>query len=243
MDCCASAAFSLFRSKKQRSLRLIYLDIKGLAEPIRLVFAVGGVPFEDVRVSYEEVAAMRAAGRLPFGQVPVLEIDGVTYGQSVALLRWAGRQSGLYPNGLELKIDSVLEAIADVNKQLGPQWYKNALGRHPTSGALLESTKLTPTLEVAVQNGLINDILPGRLAFLERCLQESDGPFCCGSQLTIADIQLYAMLTGILDGTYCEGVPASVLDACPRLRTLVKHVDNHPRVSEWNAQRVSKRAS
>ena len=61
-----------------------YLDIKGLGEPVRLAMTVGGLPFEDVRLSYDEVRALKAtadditkhAGS-PFGQVPVLEIDGV----------------------------------------------------------------------------------------------------------------------------------------------------------------------
>ena len=44
---------------------LTYLDIKGLGEPIRLALAIGGVEFVDRRVSYEEVAALRAAGKLP----------------------------------------------------------------------------------------------------------------------------------------------------------------------------------
>ena len=41
---------------------------------------------------------MRSAGRLPFSQVPVLQIgdDPTLHGQSQALLRWAGRKGGLY---------------------------------------------------------------------------------------------------------------------------------------------------
>ena len=79
-----------------------YLDIKGLGEPIRLALTVGGLPFEDVRLSYDDVVALKGvAGDLtkhngsPFGQVPVLEIDGRPFGQSGALLRWVGRECGL----------------------------------------------------------------------------------------------------------------------------------------------------
>ena len=46
--------------------------------------------------------------RTPFGQVPVLEIDGVAFSQSAALLRYAGRQAGMYPDGLlQLRVDMV----------------------------------------------------------------------------------------------------------------------------------------
>lgn len=37
------------------------------------------------------------AARFPLGQLPVVSIDGVDYTQSMALLRWAGKKSGLYP--------------------------------------------------------------------------------------------------------------------------------------------------
>merc|ERR1719210_2105038 len=70
----------------QQKLRLTYLDIKGVAEPVRLALFIGGLPFEDRRVSYEQIL------ELPCGQVPVLEIDGEAFAQSMALLRWAGRR-------------------------------------------------------------------------------------------------------------------------------------------------------
>ena len=46
-------------------MRLIYFDIPGKAEAIRLCAAVAGVPLEDVRVTRDEFAAMKAAGQ-PF---------------------------------------------------------------------------------------------------------------------------------------------------------------------------------
>lgn len=36
----------------------------------------------------------RTAGKFPFGAVPVLEVNGVTYAQSVGLLRYCGRLGG-----------------------------------------------------------------------------------------------------------------------------------------------------
>ena len=34
--------------------KLSYFDIKALGEPIRFIFAVAGIPYEDDRVSYEK---------------------------------------------------------------------------------------------------------------------------------------------------------------------------------------------
>jgi glutathione S-transferase len=88
----ASWAWAARRERRKRPPKLVltYLDIKGFAEAVRLAFAVGGIEFEDVRVGYTDVQALRAAGKLPTGQVPVLEVDGVAYGQSAAILRYAG---------------------------------------------------------------------------------------------------------------------------------------------------------
>ena len=53
---------------------LTVLFAKGYGEPVRLVLTVGGIAFEDRRVSYDEVATMRAAGKLPFGQVQTQQV-------------------------------------------------------------------------------------------------------------------------------------------------------------------------
>jgi hypothetical protein len=41
-------------------LKLIYFDIAGRAEMIRLALHIGGIEFEDVRVGREEFAANKA---------------------------------------------------------------------------------------------------------------------------------------------------------------------------------------
>ena len=43
----------------------------------RLAATLGGVPFEDVRLNRNEFREMKPAGAFPFGQVPLLEVNGV----------------------------------------------------------------------------------------------------------------------------------------------------------------------
>ena len=89
----ASATTSAATPATVSRVKLLYLDgIRGRAEPIRLALVLGNIPFEDTRVSYKQVGEMRKT--LPFGQVPVAEIDGELFGQSSAILNWAGQLAG-----------------------------------------------------------------------------------------------------------------------------------------------------
>ena len=211
-------------------VRLTYLDMPGFAEAIRLAFKHGNIEFEDRRITYAQVHELRISGALPFGQVPVLEIDGVTFGQSDAILRWVGCRSGLYPEHLRLKIDGALACIADINTAFVPQFYGNALGRNPRTGQLFAATALSEEQQAAVERHLNEDVLPARFAQLERFLVSSGGPHLCGKQMTVCDLTLYVLLTGLRDGSYCRGsISPAVLQDCPKLNASVDLVASNLR--------------
>lgn len=155
--------------QQQESLTLQYLNIKGLAEPVRLALFLGGVAFADERVTYEDVAAMRAAdagkGAVnPTGQVPVLSIDGVPFSQSSALLRWVGKRTGLYPDGLQqLRVDVVEETLKDLRQVFAPLWYGNCMSRNPRSGELPAGTALSDEQRAEVLRLINADYLPARV--------------------------------------------------------------------------------
>ena len=48
----------------------------GRAEATRLAFAYGNIAFEDERIPGPEFGKRKAEGSLPFGQLPVLTVDG-----------------------------------------------------------------------------------------------------------------------------------------------------------------------
>ena len=89
--------------------------LPGRAEKVRLAFVLGGVEFEDVRVPPADWPALKP--NTPYGQVPILEIDGAVMGQSEAMLRYAGQLTpSLYPEGKRLEIDELLGLIADCDR-------------------------------------------------------------------------------------------------------------------------------
>ena len=60
-------------------LRLIYFPVRARAEGAKLIMEYGNIPYEEVNcvnvfgMSFQDV---KKAGKLPFGQLPVLEING-----------------------------------------------------------------------------------------------------------------------------------------------------------------------
>jgi glutathione S-transferase len=48
---------------------------------------------QDKRVDFEEWGKMKQEGWAPFGQLPVLEVDGKYLAQSAAIGRWLGYTS------------------------------------------------------------------------------------------------------------------------------------------------------
>ena len=57
---------------------------------------------------------------LPFGQLPVLEIDGVTIGQSMAIARFLANEYGIAgsSNLVKAQVDEVVDVINDVQNAM-----------------------------------------------------------------------------------------------------------------------------
>lgn len=210
--------------------RLTYLDMRGIAEPIRACFRIGGIEFDDVRVSYEDVRRLRESDALPFGQVPTLELNGRVYAQSGAILRCVGRMTGLYPSDgdeevdARLRVDAILDAVRDINQILSPVWYHNVFPR--TEGELREETHLVEEEMERIVHLVNTVMLPSRVKQIEKFLATSsvEGPFVCGAKLSVADLSLHRLLTGLDEnGDYCDGARVSELP--PRLASLVEAVE------------------
>ena len=174
--------------------RLAYMNIKGLAEPVRLALRLGGLPFTETRVSYDDLASARARAdastALPFGQLPTLTVEEEAadaggekkkrvsvFGQSAALLRYVGRRTNLYPvdDERQLRVDAVEECLADLRKTFTPLWYGNALPRDPTSGALAEGAALSEAQKNAALDAVVNVHAPARLRQIEALLGSEAG--------------------------------------------------------------------
>ncbi|EEY69352.1 glutathione S-transferase, putative [Phytophthora infestans T30-4] len=99
----------------QPQLKLTYFDGKGRAELSRLILNSAEIAFTDDRITHSDFAALKPT--LPLGQVPVLELDGMVYGQSMAIARYAAKIAGLYPSDATeaLKVDVFSCSLEDLD--------------------------------------------------------------------------------------------------------------------------------
>lgn len=98
----------------QPQLKLTYFDVAGRAELTRLLFHYGGIAFEDYRVDFSKFAELKAT--LPLGQVPLLEVDGDVYLQSIAISRYAAKLASVYPTDplKALRVDMIADMFVDL---------------------------------------------------------------------------------------------------------------------------------
>ena len=245
-------------------LRLTYLDIQGIAEPIRLALTLSGAVFEDRRVTYSDVNDMRVSGHLPFGQVPILEYsstlndgaDGdaasnvVVVSQSCAILRYIGRRYDMLGPNTEASqqfLDIALAALAEIQATLIPAWYGHACGRSPRTGQLFEATKLTTEQQSAVLEALNEDILPARFRALDKLYAAHEAAhhsIAAGCQdMTIADVLLFSLVTQLADPVepFCKGITAATVEnmliECGTIRALVDTMAASPHVQAYTQGR------
>ncbi|XP_045451320.1 glutathione S-transferase 2-like [Melitaea cinxia] len=95
-------------------VKVYYFQVKAVGEPIRLLLAYGGQEFQDIRLSKADWPALKPT--MPFGQMPVLEIDGKKYAQSTAIERYLGRKYELAGKDIEedFEIDQVMDFFTDI---------------------------------------------------------------------------------------------------------------------------------
>ncbi len=201
-------------------LKLIYPDVPfWRAEMSRLALFIGEIEFEDLRPSREEIAKMKTEGILPFGQLPVLQVDGKTIAQTGAIARFCGKLSGLYPtenNFYAAKVDEVIDLATDITGKIRP--------------ALIEKDT---EKKMEMRRELSETVLPHWLGFLETLLEDNGrSGYFVDDSLTVADLAAWR-LCGWISGGIIDGIPETILDTSPLLNAHHNYISNLPKVAEW----------
>lgn len=195
------------------SYKLTYFPVKALAEPIRFLFSYAGIDFVDDRFDRDDWPKIKP--NMPFGQVPVLEIDGKKISQSVAIARYLAKQCGLAgKDDLEaMEIDAIVDTIHDLRAKIAAYHYENN-----------EAVKATK-LEIAKEQ------VPYFLERLDAQVQKNGGYFV-GGALTWADLSFVAILDYLNDM-----MKEDIIEKYENLKQLKQKVLELPAIKSWIEKR------
>ncbi|XP_046575235.1 probable glutathione S-transferase 8 [Haliotis rubra] len=193
--------------------KLIYFDFRGRGELSRFLFALAGQEYEDVRLKYEDFPGMK--DKYVFGRLPVLEVDGKQYGQSMAISNFLARKFGFHgKTDVEvLEVDQVLGIVSDLREALVRFFMEKDEARKA---------------EIAKENNETN--LPRYLGFLETVLKNNNTGFYVGNKLGYADLAAFDFLDS-------AGFDQSLIERFPLVKANAEKVKANAGIAKWLAKR------
>ena len=188
---------------------LYYFKGRGRAETTRWMLAANEIDFQNVPIeTAAALAALRSSGKLPFDQMPLLEIGGLRISQTTALLRHLARLGNFYGDNAAdaLWCDMIAGVAAD-------------LAEVPMQAAF------QPDRTAAVS--ALHQRFAKLGTRLEKRLADNGGKFTAGTRLSFADVVLAEALSAYLD------IAPKILDGSPLLAGLVQRVTQLPGVAAY----------
>jgi len=205
---------------------LTYFAVPGLAETTRYLFKISDTDFVDSRLPISkqqdgkyirpEFEELQKKGDFPFNQVPVLEVDGVKIGQSKAIERFVARETGLL-SGSNLEIAQI-EALGEFFVDVRNAFYKIQY--------LPEGEEKSKAVQKFYSTELVS-----HLKTLEKNVD--DRGFCKFGKLTLADVQLYALLEGMDKQDEIQ----KTLKDFPKISSIRANVGSHPKIKKYQSER------
>lgn len=206
--------------------KLNYFPITALGEPIRVTFALAGIPFENEPVPGDKWKDLKAT--LPTGsQMPILH---VTEGdstqmlfQSRAILRFVGtigsyEGSKLYPDDPMTRFycDEVIEMVEDVRPHMISTFSIEDQAEKEKARAALVSPD--------------GKMYPGLVKLNERL---GKFPFAAGDKPSIADAYVVMVCHIWQQPTFLDGFPTDTFKDMPNITALKNKFCSLPPVKEY----------
>ncbi|XGW08993.1 hypothetical protein V3C99_011365 [Haemonchus contortus] len=192
--------------------KLTYFNGRGAAEIIRQVFVLAGQDYEDIRLTHEEWPKHKAS--MPFGQLPVLEVDGKQLPQSVAIVRYLARKYGFAGKSAweEAVVDSIADQFKDFLNEVRP-YFKVFLGMDQGDLKALEKDVFEPARQKF-------------FTIVTKILKENKTGYLVGDSLTFADLYVAEMTT------FTEHYP-KLYDGFPEVKAHAEKVRSNPKLKKW----------
>lgn len=197
-------------------LKLTYFNVKARAEPIRLALAIGGIPFTDRRIEFKDMAQLKPS--FPFKQIPILEINGQVFAQTLPILRYVGTLANLHPaEPLQaLQVDAIMEAVSDINNSI----FDSMREKDATKKGEMRAHLATVSLPAACSD--LNAYIHGQ-------------PYAVGDKLTIADLDIYVFVAWI-KSDMLDGIPKDLCDSYAKMMAVHDIVKSHSKVQQWEKE-------
>ncbi|CAJ0932389.1 unnamed protein product, partial [Mesorhabditis belari] len=194
--------------------KLTYFDLRGRAEVSRQLFALAGVPYEDNRLNFEQWPAFKQT--TPFGQIPLLEVDGTMIAQSITIARFLARRFGyIGANDIEAaQIDSLADVIMDYHNEQ-KHFFPVLMGRMPGDKDALYKEIYEPVRD---------KYLP---ILVEKFLKKNPNGYLIGSKVSYADLMLAEHIS-----VYMNVLP-NAFDKYPELIAHKEKVQSLPALKQW----------
>ncbi|CAG9538913.1 unnamed protein product [Cercopithifilaria johnstoni] len=193
------------------SYKLYYFDMMGRAEIIRLIFAQAGIPYEDIRIQQEDWPT-KYKPKMPFEQVPVLEVDGKMLSQSTAIALYLAKKFDLVgENDWEFaQVEELFSVATDLIRHIAP-WYKcEDAAKKKELMAEFETQHLIPTFRR-----------------LEGILAKNNTGYFVGKKLTAADLNMLCIV-----GLFGSLFPNSTTQLT-HLNHFKDRIMKLPKIKEW----------
>jgi prostaglandin-H2 D-isomerase / glutathione transferase len=205
------------------NIKLTYFDFDGgRGEAARITLAGRKIAFEDDRISFQQLGELKAKKTLPFGAVPVIEIDGTIIAQSNAINRYVGKLADLYPKDslAALYCDEAMDTVED------------AISKFVLTFGIEDQEELKAKREALIA-GPFTTVLTG----LERQLSSRGGKFFDGSSFSVADIVVFVWLKGLRKG-HIDYVPTDIVKTiAPKLDAYYGQMKNQEVIASYYSSR------
>jgi glutathione S-transferase len=191
-----------------KNVKLVYGNINARAMIPRAILYYKHQPFEDCKISFEEDwPAMKKSGEFEFCQLPMLQIDGNKYFQSLAINLYLAKHFELMGSNIEEEylITSLLCSMDDVASK-----FKGLI-----SASAEEKQKC--------EEDFVNTHAPFYLKIYENRFKKFGAKYMIGDKFTLGDIFVTTFLHNIFKNNARKKKFEGVLESYAP--TLNKHIN------------------